>query len=153
MGAACFYVPSINPIPETPDTPPALVGTDRDGAVDLSVPGSERFEVEVILDVNDPERIRYAFLVEIRGIGLVPVTSGELDVRETQSFTGVTEYESPLLELQRCQAPLDGQQATVQVSLVLTDEVPEAQQREGFTEWTVQNTWHLDVTGQCPEGT
>lgn len=121
--------------------------------MDLSVPGSERFEVEVILDVNEPERIRYAFLVEIPGAGEVTLNPGELELRETQSFTGVTEYKSPILELQRCQVPLDGTQEAVQVTLVLTDEIPASQQREGFTAWTVRTTWQLDVEGQCPEET
>ena len=152
LGSACFYVPQINPVPQTPDAPPALIGTDREETVDLSVPGDERFEVDVILDVNDPETIRYAFLAEIPGFGELSVLSGELAVRETQSFEGVTEYDSPVWEHPRCQSPLDGLRDPVTITLVLTDEVPAEQQRDGFSEWTVENTWEISFIGQCPEG-
>ena len=152
LSSACFYVPPINPVPQTPDAAPALIGSDRQDTVDLTVPGIERFEVDVILDVNEPESIGFAFLAEFPVLGVVQISAGELSVRETQSFENVTEYDSPSLELTRCQTPLDGLSESVRVSLVLTDEVPAEQQRDGFTEWTVEKTWTVRFEGQCPEG-
>ncbi len=148
----CFYVPPINPEPETPDAPPALIGVEREDIIDLTIPGIERFGAEVILDVNAPEVIRYAFLAEFPTIGDVQVSSGELVVRDPQSFEGVTEYESPVWEPERCVTPLDGLQDSVSVTLVLTDEVPDAQQRDGFTEWTIVQEWNVSFLGQCPGG-
>jgi hypothetical protein len=148
----CFYVPPINPEPETPDAPPALIGVEREEIIDLTIVGNERFGVDVILDVNEPEVIRFAFLAEFPTIGDVQVSSGELVVRDPQSFTGVTEYESPVWEPERCVTPLDGLQDTVQITLVVTDEVPDAQKRDGFSEWTILHEWNVSFLGQCPGG-
>lgn len=155
LGAACFYVPDIQPVPEEPDTPPFLLGFEPDLVIDLREPSVARFAVDAVYDLNDREEIDWVIQMYLTpdAIGPFPLESGTLRPREVQSFEDATEYQGPSAELDRCpllaQARGDGDIITV--DLVLTDPLPESQQREGFEEYSIRYSWRARVVGECDQ--
>lgn len=151
---ACFYVPPTNPPAEEFDTPPFSVEVEPTVTIDLGVrSGAVKFELPEIYDANEPEEIRYRFLLGETLIEEIPIQefgSGTLEPAETQTEEGLTIYLGPVSpEIQLC--PLirlnDGAPIRTFV-LELVDPIDEAQGMP-IEAYTVRVTWQLEYTGRC----
>ncbi len=150
---ACFYGPPINPAPSAADSPPFVLGFSPEIPIDLTEDGEQRFAIDAVYDLNDPEVITYRFLGKLQpnDVEEVAFRAGALQPREIQAFDGVTEYDGPALTLDRCVDPLEGADGDIVfVTLELTDELPASQAQDGLEEFVVTYTWRVKLTGACP---